>query len=523
MNLARLVALALESDPQKAAIVGVERDSDDDPPSRRWRLDRRDLLAEAGRWQRRFTDLGLPPGTPVGLSPSRGPNMAPIHLGALASGMVVVPLSSALTCNEMRQILDSSGAPLVVTSRGFANGKEELACIPDAAWWIEDDTEALAPGFQAPPDCGKRTPFAPIRLTDSAVALMLFTSGTTGRAKAVPLSHGNLAANLDGLAKLWGRTANDQLLHMLPAHHFHGLVLGLYGTMLCGGTIYVLPRFDARLALATISTHDINIVMGVPTMYSRLITAADPRDDLSDLRIALCGSAPLAANVWEAFRDRFGVELVERYGLTETGIVASNPPQAPRVGAVGMPVAGSQIAIRQDDQYRLWDGSGAIARGEICVRGASVMSGYIGDDEATAAAVQNGWFHTGDLGYVDDDGYVCIDGRLKDLIIVGGSNVIPGEVERALNDVRGVQEVVAAGLPDDDLGEIVAAFVVSAQVQTNTQELETGLRAAAETSLAAYKRPRRYVFVLEIPRNAMGKVDRPGLLELANRPTSLAS
>lgn len=511
------MARALEATPGQAAVVGVDRESDDDPPSRRWRLDHGDLLDEAGCWQRRFSEAGLAVGDAVALSPSRGPNLAPIHLGALAAGLTVVPLNSSLTTHETREVLASSSAKLVVSSFAFAEQRPELISMASAGWWVEDEAVTFEDEFTAPPDCGARAAIVPSDVSADATALLLFTSGTTGRPKAVPLSHANLAANLNGLAKLWGRGHDEVLLHMLPAHHFHGLVLGLYGSLVCGGTLNILPRFEPRLVLDAIATREINTIMGVPTMYSRLLAAASDQDDLSGLRLAVSGSAPLPMHVWEAFRERFGVELIERYGLTETGIIASNPPEAPRPGAVGMPAAGNELAIRQDDNsYVAWSGEAPVARGEICTRGPSIMSGYVGDDEASDQALREGWFHTGDLGYVDEDGYLHIDGRLKDLIIVGGSNVIPGEVERALTGVDGVYEVVAAGLPDEDLGEIVAAFVVASLAVPSSQELESGLRAAAETSLAAYKRPRRYVFVPEVPRNAMGKVDRPLLIESAN-------
>lgn len=460
----------------------------------------------------------MAPGDAIGLAPSRGPNLAPLHLGALAAGLAVVPLNSSLTPSEADAILASSGARLVVSSAAFAASKVELAARPPLGWWIEDDAdpEELPLGFAAPPDCGKREAMVPVDVAPDAIALMLFTSGTTGRPKAVPLTHANLIANLQGLADLWQRSAADRLLHMLPAHHFHGLVLGLYGTMKCGGTIYMLPRFDARLALDAIETLELNIAMGVPTMYSRLVTAATDEDDLSSLRLALSGSAPLPPSVWEAFHARFGIALVERYGLTETGIVASNPPAAPRAGAVGFPVGETRVAIRNTEgEYCEWQPGNAVARGEVCVCGPAITSGYLGDDEATEQAIRQGWFHTGDLGSIDEDGYLRIDGRLKDLIIVGGSNVIPGEVERALGSVDGVEEVVAAGLPDDDLGEIVAAFVVASLTIPSAEEVEAGLRAAAEATLSPYKRPRRYVFVPEVPRNAMGKVDRPTLIQSA--------
>lgn len=511
-NLASLIAEALADEPQKAVAVGLEID-DDDPPSKRWRLDRSDLLKEAGRWQARFRNVGLATGDRIGLSPSRGPEMLGLHLGALASGLVIVPLNSSLTASETDTLLATSAARLVVSSWQFAENKLTLNTTPELGWWIEDANEPLPSGLTLIPSTKDDTPLVPVDLAADHTALLLFTSGTTGQPKAVPLSHTNLATNLTALAELWQRGPEDRVLHILPAHHFHGLALGLYGTLLAGGKLFILPRFEPRAVLSAIRKYEPNILMGVPTMYARMITAALPDDDLSSLRLALCGSAPLPASVWEDFKARFGISIVERYGLTETGIIASNPPDSPLAGSVGQPLAGTELALRQDDDsYLLYDGTAGIGRGEICVRSQTVTSGYLGSDNANEEIFRQGWFHTGDLGWVNDDGRLFIDGRIKDLIIVGGSNVIPAEVEKALATGTGVQEIVAAGLPDDDLGEIVAAFVVSAGKGTRRKQVETALRNLAAANLSPYKRPRRYVFVDEVPRNAMGKIDRPRLV-----------
>jgi len=298
---------------------------------------------------------------------------------------------------------------------------------------------------------------------------------------------------------------------MLPIHHFHGLVLALYGSLLAGNEIVMVPAFDARRALDAIRELDVTLVMGVPTMYRRILDAAESQDDLGGLRLAISGSAPLGAALWERFHDRFGTELIERYGLTETGIVTSNPIDAPRGGSVGRPLPGVRVAIRTEHGYLDTTAARAGERGEICVAGPNVMRGYGNDPEATTAALHDGYFHTGDLGHCDEDGYLWIDGRIKELIIVGGSNVVPGEVERALAGVQGVAELAVAGVPDDDLGEIVTAYVVAAG-DGDADALERSLGAAAEAGLAPYKRPRRYVFVPELPRNAMGKIDRARLV-----------
>ena len=264
-------------------------------------------------------------------------------------------------------------------------------------------------------------------------------------------------------------------------------------------------------------------------MYARMIEAAREDDDLSGLRLAVSGSAPLGASLWNRFHGRFGVPLIERYGLTETGIVTSNPPGAPRGGSVGRPLRDTRVVIDTGGR-RLEAAPGRrTPRGEICVSGPAVSAGYGNDPAATAAAYRDGLFHTGDLGYFDEDGYLWIDGRIKELIIVGGSNVVPGEVAAALEDVEGVAEIAVIGIPHEDLGETVAALVVPATAGAGdpqpartaatgaARRLQGVLEARAEERLAAYKRPRRYAFVREIPRNAMGKIDVAACKHLLQR------
>jgi malonyl-CoA/methylmalonyl-CoA synthetase len=300
------------------------------------------------------------------------------------------------------------------------------------------------------------------------------------------------------------------------------------------------------------------VLMGVPTMYARILDEARDGDDLGSLRIAVSGSAPLGEALWRRFHARFGIALVERYGLTETTIVTSNPIDAPKPGSVGLPLPDMTIAIHAQGEYLSVDAARAATpvddvlaasgiapagnhggydrtavtetkppsavqhvprrkitgsrtpRGEICIAGPTVMRGYGNDPEANTRSFRDGFFHSGDLGFIDAEGYVWVDGRLKDLIIVGGSNVVPGEVERALSVVQEAAELCVAGASDTDLGEIVAAYIVS-RPGADRAHVESELRKAAEATLAPYKRPRRYVFLSELPRNPMGKVDRTKL------------
>lgn len=467
-----------------------------------------DVLTRAAAWSQCFTDAGLACGDSVALSPSRGPDLPCLHLAALAAGLTVVPLNAALTGPEIIAVLQASHVRLAVTAEAWAHRVGEAADEVGVPWWGESRVGEHGGAS------GQR--LHAVRRSPSDPALVIYTSGTTGRPKSVPLSHANLNANVTTLARIWERSRDDRLLHMLPAHHYHGLVLALYGSLQLGADVVVLPAFDAELALAAIPRYRINLLMGVPTMYARMLAAARPQTTLSGVRLAISGSAPLDARLSDAFAERFGIRLVNRYGLTETGIVTSDPPAAPKPGAVGQPLPGTRIAIRiEEARYERPEAGKSTPLGEICIAGPSVTAGYGNDPEATAESIHDGYFHSGDLGYIDEDGYLHVEGRIKQLIIVGGSNVVPGEVESALADVDGVDELAVGGRPHEDLGEIVAAYIVADEAAAgDLAALEARLRATAEARLARYKRPRVYLFVEQLPRNAMGKIDHSRMRQI---------
>ncbi|MBW2282143.1 MAG: AMP-binding protein [Deltaproteobacteria bacterium] len=452
----------LESDPAREAVVGLDARG-----AVRWRMSARDVLAAIGGWQVWLDAQGVEPGERVALDLPRGPELLPAHLAVLASGACAVPINPALSEHERARVLE----------------RAEVRAMLDAA--------AERPSAGGPVRLAEAAPGAP--------ALLIFTSGTTGEPKGVPLSRENLEANLDGLAGTWGLRPDERLLHALPAHHVHGLVLALYGSARMGMPVWLMERFDAERVLGALAEHGIAVFMGVPTMYHRMIDAPGP-DALPSMRLFVSGSAPLAEADFHGFESRFGFAPLERYGLTETLIVASNPLDGARVpGTVGRPLPRTEVRLAND--------------GEIEVRGPGVMCGYWQDEETSAASFRDGFFRTGDLGAMHESGHLRIAGRLKELIIVGGSNVLPGEVEHALAGEPGVDELVAAGVPDADRGEIVGAFVVVHEGgdPAALRELETRLRERAERELAPYKRPRLYRFLAELPRNAMGKVDRRSL------------
>jgi malonyl-CoA/methylmalonyl-CoA synthetase len=284
----------------------------------------------------------------------------------------------------------------------------------------------------------------------------------------------------------------------------------LYGTLYVGNTAVLLERFDPAVVVQACAAQRISVFMGVPTMYHRMIDV-EGNFGLASMRLFTCGSAPLSPETFRRFQERFGHAIVERYGLTETAINTSNPLDGMRKpGSVGLPLPGVEVGVfGPQTRTRLADGE----TGEIWVRGPNVFSGYWNNPEATAAAFCKDWFRTGDLGAFTADGYLSILGRIKELIIVGGTNVTPGEVEIVLEAVAGVAECAVAGLPDPDLGERIAAFIVL-RAGENAAALEQRLRARAEQDLAPYKRPRVYRFLDAIPRNTMGKVERGKLREM---------
>jgi malonyl-CoA/methylmalonyl-CoA synthetase len=409
-------------------------------------------------------------------------------------------------------VLRQADVRLAITHPETVSRSPEVLDAARGPWWVGGNIEGLPaqviPLTQAL--SGHRPGPEPVDRRDEDVALLLFTSGTTGTPKGVGLTHKNLRANLQALLiETWEMSERDRLLHALPPHHLHGLGLGIYGSLYAGNTTVFLERFDPAAVLRAFDPHRISVFMGVPTMYHRLLEV-EAQASLSSLRLFTCGSAPLSPETFRRFREHFGFTIVERYGLTETAINTSNPLRGPyKPGSVGPALPGVDVGVF-DPQTRRRLAAGET--GEVWVRGPNVFGGYWNNPEATAATFHQDWFRTGDLGALDEDGYLAIRGRIKELIIVGGTNVTPGEVEAVLETEPGVAECAVVGLPDTDLGERVAAYVVPRPGEQEAA-LERRLRARAERDLAPYKRPRVYRFLETIPRNAMGKVERGKLRE----------
>ena len=411
---------------------------------------------------------GVEPGDRVGLQVEKSVDAVMIYLGALKAGAVFLPLNAAYTPAEVAH---------------FIADAEPAAFVIDAA-------EFMAAAREAPPLAS-----AVVR-DDSDLASLIYTSGTTGRSKGAMLSHGNLAANAAVLHEIWGFTPDDVLLHALPIFHVHGLFVALHCAFLSGAPMVWLPKFDDAQVLAGLAKS--TVMMGVPTFYTRLLAnPAFTRERARHMRLFISGSAPLLESTFAEFEQRTGQRILERYGMSEAVIITSNPLHGERIaGSVGYPLPGVELRI-----------GGGEATGVIEIRGPSVFSAYWRMPEKTAEEfTADGYFRTGDVGRQDPDGRVWISGRAKDLIISGGFNVYPKEVELVLDELPGVAESAVVGIAHPDFGEGVVAVVIG-------QGDEAAMIAACREQLAAFKAPKRIVFVDELPRNAMGKVQKNLLRE----------
>jgi malonyl-CoA/methylmalonyl-CoA synthetase len=353
-------------------------------------------------------------------------------------------------------------------------------------------------------DAAREAPdrFATVERAGDDLAAILYTSGTTGRSKGAMITHRNLASNAQVLHREWGFRPGDLLIHMLPLFHVHGLFVASHCVLMNGSAMRFHAKFDAKKAIGEFAAS--TVFMGVPTFYTRLL--AEPSLDPAacrPMRLFVSGSAPLLHETHAEFERRTGHRILERYGMTETGMLTSNPLEGERrPGSVGRPLPGTEV--------RVMDGEGAPCKrgenGHIQVKGDNVFLGYWRMPEKTAEEfTADGWFKTGDMGSISEDGYVTIAGRSKDLIISGGYNVYPKEIELAIDELPSVQESAVVGVPHPDFGEAVTAVVVS---KPGTRPTETDILLALKRKLANFKVPKRVYFVEELPRNAMGKVQK---------------
>ena len=418
-----------------------------------------------------------PHGDRVLVSASSSLDLVIAHVAALRVGLIIVPVNTAYRRREVAHIVaDAQPAAAVIDDPGRAQWIGALA--PDAI--VVTPAVELTDGAQ--PQLDSSAPDDP--------ALLAYTSGTTGAPKGALLSHGNLLASAQAVATAWRWNSEDRLLLCLPLFHAHGLCVGLHGTLLVGGSALLLPKFDVESVLGSMREHGCTMFFGVPTMYHRIASSPRARE-LAGLRLCVSGSAPLSPGLHAELDRIAGQRVLERYGMTETLMNASNPYNGERrAGSVGLPLPGCEIRLAPD--------------GEILIRGPNVFGGYWRNDSATEEAFVDGWFRSGDIGEFGPDGYLRILGRSKELIISGGFNVYPREVEDVLAEHPSVAEVAVVGTPSDEWGEVVSAVIVS----RGSVPSEDELAAWAGDRLASFKLPRSWRFVEALPRNAMGKVLR---------------
>ena len=467
----------------------------------------RDLDRGSAMLANLLDSLDLPGGSRIAVQVDKSVEAVMLYLAVLRAGHVYLPLNNAYQAAELEYfIANAEPAVLVCTGAAFPKlSKIAFQAGVRNVFTLNDDRSGSLlerAAFQA--DVHETAARAA-----GDLAAILYTSGTTGRSKGAMLTHGNLLSNAQVLKSYWGWQPGDVLLHALPIFHVHGLFVALHGALLNGSRMIWFARFDARAVAARLP--EATVFMGVPTMYVRLL--AEPtftRESCRGMRLFVSGSAPLLTETFEAFRERSGHTILERYGMSETLMLTSNPyrpESARRGGTVGLPLPGVGVRVHDDKGRPLPAGE----TGGIEVRGPNVFKGYWRMPEKTADEfTPDLWFKTGDVGRFDADGYLTIVGRSKDLIISGGYNVYPAEVEGYLNELPGVAESAVIGVPHPDFGEAVVAVVVP---RPGAAPEPAATIAALKSRIAGFKVPKQVFVVPELPRNAMGKVQKNLLRE----------
>ncbi|MBK0328548.1 malonyl-CoA synthase [Rhodobacteraceae bacterium F11138] len=458
------------------------------------------FLQMAARYAHAFADLGARAGDRLAVQVEKSPEALAVYAACVQSGIIFLPLNTAYTADEVQYFVENSGARILICDAANKDALSTVAMAADAA--LEtlngDGSGSLSQKAQ-----GKPGQFDTVSRGEDDLAAFLYTSGTTGRSKGAMLTQTNLLSNARVLAEYWRFTDRDVLLHALPIFHTHGLFVATNITLIAGGAMIFLPRFDLDRILAEMPRA--TAMMGVPTFYTRLLD--DPRftrDLTAHMRLFVSGSAPLLAETHVRFHERTGHRILERYGMTETNMNTSNPYDGERrAGTVGFALPGVELKITDPESGEtLPDGE----IGQIEVRGDNVFAGYWQMPEKTREELrEDGFFITGDLGRIDAQGYVHIVGRNKDLIISGGYNIYPKEIELVLDDQPGVLESAVIGVPHPDFGETVVGVLVPDGVSTPDVP---AINAAVAESLARFKHPRKLVILQELPRNAMGKVQK---------------
>ena len=492
-NLYSLLAAHFPRDPAAPCMILPDR--------RVWTYG--DVERASGRMANLIAALGLRPGDRVAAQVEKTPEALVLYLASIRAGMIFLALNPAYQRHELEYFLNDAKPGLFVCRPQMRARADELAGQTGVPHVLElDDAGRGSLIAAATPH---RDDFATVPRTAADLAAILYTSGTTGRSKGAMLSHGNLAHNAQTLHAYWHFQPGDVLLHMLPTFHVHGLFVACHTTLLNGSAMFFEPKFDAVRAMKLLP--ESTVMMGVPTFYVRLLHEPSfARETCRNIRLFVSGSAPLLKETFDEFKSRTGHTILERYGMTEGGMFTSNPYDGERRGGtVGFPLPGTALRIVGADGTAVKTG----AVGSIQVKGENVFVGYWGMPEKTKEEfTADGFFITGDMGCRDADFYVTISGRSKDLVITGGLNVYPKEIEELIDAMSGVVESAVIGLPHPDFGEAVTAVVVRQKNAAGAALTESGIIAAIKDKLANFKVPKWVYLVDELPRNAMGKVQK---------------
>jgi malonyl-CoA/methylmalonyl-CoA synthetase len=491
--------------PDKVALEFI------DPPLQR--LTYTELNDSVDRTAAYLKTLGLRPGDRVAIQLSKCLEFILIHMATIRSGAVSLPLNLAYPPDELKYFLEDSGAKLFFALESSKEKAESiLPELPELQECVflnpsePEEFQLLITNYQSTDPGAPQS--SPASRDPQDTAIIIYTSGTTGRPKGAEITHGNLISNLEALHSAWGWQAEDVLLHVLPIFHVHGLFVALHGALHAGATTLLMREFSAQKALELLASGKCTVFMAVPTIHKRLLDAPNAdRFDLSGVRLITSGSDRLPDESFTGFQKTFGYTLLERYGMTETGMNCSNPLYGERrIGSVGMPLPGVDVRVVNSETEEVLP-IGDI--GDVQLRGPNVFKGYWKQPDKTSASFSaDGWFRTGDLGYLEADGYLTLCGRSKDLIISGGLNIYPPEVERVMMEHPAVNACAVIGCPDAEWGEKVTAVVVLHQTESVTGE---ELMRFCREKLAPYKSPKSIVFRDDLPRNAMGKVQKAEL------------
>lgn len=500
MNLAQVLLSTAEKFREKTAIVFEDK-----------AYTFHDIDLGIRRSAAMLNALGVKPGDRVAIQVPKSMDFIFLHLANISNGGITLPLNTGYKSDEIKYFIEDSQSSLYITDeKNYLKRKRIIESLPDLLCMVIDATPNGTLNYPAElakvADHPRGTIF-PSQSDD--VAIICYTSGTTGLPKGAMNTHANLIENMLSLKTAWQWRQNDVLLHVLPLFHVHGLVVALHGALNAGSTMIMHEKFDPKRVWKTIEDAKCSMFMGVPTMYYRLLREWETltsKPNTQSMRVFISGSAPLSDKVFKQFSDRIGTPILERYGMTETGMNTSNPidPKGRVPGSVGFPLPGVEVRIADQSGRDVTAGD----VGEVYVRGDNVFKGYWRNPEKTAESFDGSWFKTGDMGRQDPDDNMrlCLSGRAKELIISGGYNVYPKEIENVVDQFEGVGESAVVGLPDEDFGERVTAVVVPKTPDLSPDADQ--IISFCKERLAGYKCPKNVIFRSELPRNAMGKVQK---------------